>query len=79
MSTAGTFDALAGVAAYPGPVLLVGTENDVYAPGGITRRMAEQHTGDEHVLLFPGGDHGIQLLPRTQEQIEASVDRVLST
>jgi predicted ATP-grasp superfamily ATP-dependent carboligase len=41
--------------------------------------MAEQHAGDEQVLLFPGGDHGIQLLPRTQEQIEAFVDRVLST
>jgi pimeloyl-ACP methyl ester carboxylesterase len=78
-STAGTFDALAGVAAYPGPVLLIGTENDMYAPGGVTRRMAEQHAGDEQVLLFPGGDHGIQLLPRTQEQIEAFVDRVLST
>jgi pimeloyl-ACP methyl ester carboxylesterase len=67
------------VAAYPGPVLLIGTENDMYAPGGVTRRMAEQHAGDEQVLLFPGGDHGIQLLPRTQEQIEAFVDRVLST
>ena len=76
-STAGTFDAIAGVAAYPGPVLLVGTENDMYAPGGVTRRMAERHAGDEQVLLFPGGDHGIQLLPRAQKQIEAFVERVL--
>jgi pimeloyl-ACP methyl ester carboxylesterase len=78
-STAGTIDALAGVAAYPGPVLLVGTENDMYAPGGVTRRMAELHAGDEQVLLFPGSEHGIQLLPRTRNQVEAFIDRVLST
>lgn len=78
-STAGTVDALAGVAAYPGPVLLVGTENDIYAPGGVTRRMAVLHAGDEQVLLFPGSEHGIQLLPRAQKQIEAFIDRVLST
>jgi pimeloyl-ACP methyl ester carboxylesterase len=63
--------------AYPGPVLLVGTENDIYAPGGVTRRMAELHPGDEQVLLFPGSDHGIQLLPRTQQQVVAFIDRVL--
>ena len=76
-STAGTIDALAGVAAYPGLVLLVGTENDIYAPGGVTRRMAELHPGDEQVLLFPGSDHGIQLLPRTQQQVVAFIVRVL--
>ena len=34
--------------------------------------MAELHPGDEQVLLFPGSDHGIQLLPRTQQQVVAS-------
>lgn len=76
-SATGTIDAAAGVTAYPGPVLFVGTENDMYAPGGVTRRLAEVHTGDEQVLLFPGADHGIQLLSRTQQPIEAFIGRVL--
>jgi hypothetical protein len=40
--------------------------------------MAELYPGDEQVLLFPGSDHGIQLLPRTQQQVVAFIDRVLS-
>jgi len=32
-------DPLAGAGAYHGPVLLAGTENDIYAPGGVTRRI----------------------------------------
>jgi hypothetical protein len=39
--------------------------------------MAELHLGDEQVLLFPGSDHGIQLLPRTRQQVVAFIDRVL--
>lgn len=52
-------DPLAGAAAYHGPVLLAGTEDDIYAPGGVTRRIAEVHPGPEEVLLSAGSEHGI--------------------
>ena len=70
-------DALAGAAVFRGPVLLAGTEDDIYAPGGVTRRIAELHPGDEQVLLYDGSAHGVELLPRTTEAIDAFLTRTL--
>ncbi len=70
-SAGGTIDALAGASAFGGPVLLAGTEDDIYAPGGVTRRIAELHPGSEQVLLFDGSAHGIELLPRVSDEIDA--------
>jgi len=72
-------DAVAGAAAYPGPLLLAGTENDMYSPGGVTRRLAELHPGTETLLLFAGADHGIELLDRATEPIEKFLRRTLPT
>jgi hypothetical protein len=71
-------DALAGASAYPGAVLLAGTEDDMYAPGGVTRRIAEVHPGTEQVLLFDGSAHGVELLPRTSDAIDTFLSRTLA-
>jgi pimeloyl-ACP methyl ester carboxylesterase len=71
-------DALAGARAYPGPVLLAGTEDDIYAPGGVTRRIAELHPGTEQVLLFDGSAHGVELLPRTSDTIDTFLSHTLA-
>jgi acetyl esterase/lipase len=63
----------------PRPAGVVSLSAESTAGTIVTRRMAELHAGDEQVLLFPGSEHGIQLLPRTHIQIEAFIDRVLST
>jgi dienelactone hydrolase len=64
------------IARFKGPLLLISTENDGYAPAADTRKLADAHPGAEQVLILSGSDHGVALLtdqhaPQVTTAIEA--------
>jgi pimeloyl-ACP methyl ester carboxylesterase len=60
---------------YPSPVLFVGSEHDMYAPGSLTRHLAGKHPGPEQVLVVKGSEHGVELLVGTYRgRVRAALD-----
>jgi len=47
---------------YAGPLLLIGSEDDMYAPAALTRHLARVHPGREQVLIVADDEHGVALL-----------------
>ena len=72
----GDLDNLDRIRAYPGPLLLVGSEDDGYTPGDATRNLARSHPGAEQVIILPGTAHGLALL--TDSDVSNAVDRFLA-
>ena len=60
--SAGIESAETAITRYRKPLLLVGSTDDGYAPAALTRYLARQHPGPEHVLIVSGSQHGIDLL-----------------
>ena len=55
-------DAIAEIKRYSGPLLLLGSENDIYVMSTGTRAIAAAHPGSETVVIFPGYAHGVEFL-----------------
>jgi len=58
----GDWNADERIRSYRGPLLLLGSVDDGFAPEGVTRVLAANHPGSEQVLVVPGHAHGIALL-----------------
>jgi dienelactone hydrolase len=64
---------------YSSPVLFVGSEDDHYAPGALTRHLAGKHPGPEMVLVVKGSEHGVALLVGTHsDRVRAALDSFLA-
>lgn len=67
------------IAKYAGPLLLISTNNDNYAPAADTNKLAAAHPGAEQVLLLPGSDHGVALLgDQYAAQVKAAIEAFLA-
>jgi hypothetical protein len=55
-------NALSQVKLYEGPVLLLGSADDIYVSAGGTYSIATAHPGKETVVIFPGQAHGVEFL-----------------
>ena len=72
----GDLDNLDRIRAYPGPLLLVGSEDDGYTPGDATRNLARSHPGAEQVIILSGSAHGLALL--SDSEVSTAFDRFLA-
>lgn len=75
------FPSVASLATYPGPVLLIGSEEDGVWEPGVNQAIARAHKGPETVLTLPGGEHALGLLrvhgPAVRKAINAFLAQVL--
>ncbi len=68
------------IARFKGPLLLITTENDGYAPAADTRKLADAHPGAEQVLILSGSDHGVALLTDNHAaQVTGAIETFLNT
>jgi hypothetical protein len=64
---------------YRGPLLLMSSREESFAPASVTRRIAAAHPGGEQVVIWSGTDHGVSLFMGPHEQqVTATVDRFLA-
>ena len=64
---------------YGGPLLLIGSQEDLYAPAGVTRHLARVHPGAEQVLIVDDDEHGTALLDGLHgDQVRPALDSFLA-
>lgn len=72
------FPTVASLSGFPGPILLIGSQDDPFFPGTINREIAAAHKGPETVLLIPGTDHALSILTGPDgPRVQAAIDRLL--
>jgi pimeloyl-ACP methyl ester carboxylesterase len=75
----GGFDARPGIAAWTGPLLVLGSAHDAFFDSADSRVVARTHPGAETVLVLPGEAHGIDLLTDpAAPRVRSAVDRFLA-
>lgn len=75
------YPSVASLGTYPGPILLIGSEEDGVWEPGVNQSIARAHKGQETVLTLPGGEHALGLLrvhgPAVRKAITAFLQQVL--
>ncbi len=72
------YSTVASLATYRGPLLLMSSRDESFAPVSVTRRIAGAHPGAEQVAIWPGTDHGVSLvLGSHQRQVISTIERFL--
>lgn len=72
------FPTVASLSGFPGPILLIGSQDDPFFPGDTNRAIAAAHNGPEALLLVPGTAHALALLRGSDgARVRAAVDRLL--
>ena len=74
------FPTIRSLATYPGPILLISSENDWVFPHGTTAAIAAAHHGPNTLLVVPGNGHALVLLDDAslRRQIYAAIDTFLA-
>jgi len=78
-STTEGFPTIASLSGYPGPVLLISSNDDGVFPSGTGADLAAAHTGPKTVLQLPGSAHALGLLYGPNEaKVRAAIDTFLA-
>ena len=75
------FPTVRSLATFPGPILLITSEDDWAFPKGTSAAIAAAHQGENTLLVVPGNGHALALVwqhPPEEGQVYAAIDAYLA-
>ncbi|HYK69772.1 MAG TPA: hypothetical protein VEV45_17640 [Streptosporangiaceae bacterium] len=73
------FPTIASLATFPGPVLLVSSQDDPVFPPGTSAAIAAAHHGPDTLVVVPGNEHALELLDGPySHRINSAIDAFLA-
>ncbi len=75
------FPTIRSLATFPGPILLIASEDDWAFPKGTSAAIATAHQGNDTLLVVPGNGHALALIwghPPEEGQVYAAIDSYLA-